>query len=52
VLPAEKETVIVVPKTNVVTEFMNENLVNAAVVVVVIIILLGLMATGGIRQRG
>lgn len=52
VLPAEKETVIVVPKTRIVTEFMTENLVNVAFAVLVIIILLGLMATGGIRQRG
>lgn len=52
VLPAEKETVIVVPRTRIVTEFMTENLVNVAVVVLVIIILLGLMATGGLRQRG
>ncbi|MBS1252463.1 MAG: hypothetical protein MAG451_01502 [Anaerolineales bacterium] len=51
VLPARKETVIVVPETSVVTDFMNENVVNAAFAVVVIIILLGLMATGGIRQR-
>lgn len=52
VLPVDKETVIVVPKTSIVTDFMTENLVNVAFVVLVIIILLGLMATGGIRQRG
>ena len=52
VLPAEKETVIVVPKTSIVTHFMTENLVNIAFAVIVVIILLGLMATGGIRQRG
>jgi len=52
VLPADRETVIVVPKTSVVTDFMTQNLVNVAFVVLVIIILLGLMATGGIRQRG
>lgn len=52
VLPADKETVIVVPKTSVVTHFMAQNLVNIAFVILVIIILLGLMATGGIRQRG
>lgn len=52
VLPADKETVIVVPKTSIVTDFMTQNLVNVAFVVLVIIILLGLMATGGIRQRG
>ncbi|MFQ5593262.1 MAG: hypothetical protein ACE5HA_03870 [Anaerolineae bacterium] len=52
VLPADKETVIVVPKTSIVTEFMTENIVNVAFVILVVIILLGLMATGGIRQRG
>lgn len=52
VLPAEKETVIVVPKTRVITDFMTENLGNIAFAVIVVIILLGLMATGGIRQRG
>ena len=52
VLPADQETVIVVPKTSIVTDFMTQNLVNVAFVVLVIIILLGLMATGGIRQRG
>jgi hypothetical protein len=52
VLPAEKETVIVIPKTSVVTDFMTENLANVAFVVLIIIILMGLMATGGIRQRG
>ncbi len=52
VLPADKETVIIVPKTSVVTQYMTENLVNIAFVILVIIILLGLMATGGIRQRG
>ncbi len=52
VLPADKETVIIVPKTSVVTQYMTENLVNIAFVILVIIILLGLMATGGVRQRG
>lgn len=52
VLPADKKTVIIIPKTSTVTEFMTQNLVNVAVAVLVIIILLGLMATGGIRQRG
>lgn len=50
VLPAQKETIIVVPETNVVTDFMSDNIVNVGFVVLVIIILLGLMATGGIRQ--
>lgn len=52
VLPAEKETVIVVPKTSIVTDFMSENLVNVAFAVIVIVILLGLTATGGLRQGG
>lgn len=50
VLPADKETVIVLPKTTVVTDYMNENIVNVGFVVIVIVVLLGLMATGGIRQ--
>lgn len=52
VLPAEKETVIVIPKTSIVAEFMAENLINVVFVVIVMVILLGLMATGGIRQGG
>lgn len=51
ILPAEQETVIVVPETNTIAEFMSNNVVNIAFVMVVIIILLGLMASGGIRQR-
>jgi hypothetical protein len=52
VLPAERRTVIVIPSTEVVTQFMARNLVNVAVLVLVVVILLGLMASGGLRQRG
>ena len=52
VLPAERRTEIVIPSTEVVTQFMAQNLVNVAVFVLVVVILLGLMASGGLRQRG
>jgi len=52
VLPARERTVVVVPSTEVVTSFMTQHLVNIAVTVLIIVILLGLMASGGIRQRG
>ena len=51
-LPARERTVVVVPSTDVVTQFMAQHLVNIGVVVLIIVILLGLMASGGIRQRG
>ena len=50
--PAETETIIIVPESDVITEFMTRNLANVGFVILVVIILLGLMASGGIRQRG
>jgi hypothetical protein len=52
VLPATGETVIVVPQTTTVSAFLRENLINVAFIIVVIAIVLGLMASGGLRQRG
>lgn len=52
VLSERKETVIIVPETGSVTNFMDENVANVAFVVLIIIILLGLMASGGARQGG
>ena len=52
VLPARERTVVVMPSTEVVTQFMAQHMVNIAVAVLIIVILLGLMASGGIRQRG
>jgi hypothetical protein len=52
VLPATRRTVIVVPQTTAVSDFLQENLINVAFIIVVIAIVLGLMASGGLRQRG
>lgn len=51
VMPAKEEIAIVMPETKVITEFMSENLFNILFVMIVIVILLGLMASGGIRQQ-
>lgn len=52
VLPTTGETLIVVPETTTVAAFLRENLINVAFIIVVIAIVLGLMASGGLRQRG